>query len=265
VVHLGRVNPLLETILRRTSIRKFKAEKIPETDIKTIVECGQHAPTGGNSQLYTLIEIRDDALRKKITAICHQAERVDPGSQEFINDASHFFVVCVDVRRIEKIVQQVGERPTSHYKGPLSRLIFGIMDATLVAQNMVIAAEALGYASIYIGSITTEVSAVSKLLRLPRGVLPAVGLALGVPTEHPSVRPRFPQKIIWQIDQYRDSSPKELSQTIKLMDEAAPGWSTRQVKKFQTEKRAIQKQWEDLQTQGFLERFDLKDEHFVPF
>ncbi len=254
---------LLAAILKRTSIRKFKAQKIPEADVNTIVDCGQRAPTGGNSQLYTLIEVKDKTLRKRITEICH--------NQEFINEASHFFVVCIDIRRLEKVIQYSTEDPEYSIDGSLSRVIFGIMDASFVAQNMVIAAEILGYSSIYIGSVTTKIKEVSELLKLPKGVLPVVGLALGVPSEQPPLRPRLPKEMIWQTDQYRDSSPEKLAQAIEHMNEALQlegyykkyggdpkdkyFWSTHMCKKIMVEtlEKDEQKQMADVKQQGFLE------------
>jgi len=262
---MSKSNPLIESILNRKSIRKFKDKKIPESDIITIVDCGQRAPTGGNSQLYVLIDIRDNKLRKKITEICHD--------QQFINEASHYFVVCADVRRIDQILQKVG----TGQKCPntLSPFIFSIMDAIMVAQNMVIAAETLGYASIYIGSVANKVGEVCTLLKLPKGVLPIVGLALGISAEQPPSRPRFPRELIWHINQYQDPSPDQLAHAIEYMDTALRTegyyekygfgpkdeylWSIHVCKKFSAELafvwtvEAEQTQMEATQQQGFLE------------
>ncbi|MFQ6126924.1 MAG: nitroreductase family protein [Candidatus Heimdallarchaeota archaeon] len=262
---MSKTHPLIATILKRTSIRKFKVKKIPETDVNRIVDCGQRAPTGGNSQLYTLIEVKDKTLRKKITEICH--------NQEFIYEASHFFVICTDIRRLEKVIQYVEEDPKCSLDGTLSRFMFGIMDASFVAQNMVIAAEALGYSSIYIGSVTTKIKEVCELLKLPKGVLPVVGLALGVPAEQPPLRPRLPKEIIWQIDRYQDPSSEKLAQAIEHMDEILRlegyyekyggdpkdeyFWSTHMCKKLMVEtlENAEQIQKQGVQHQSFLENF----------
>jgi nitroreductase len=231
--------------------------------MKRIVECGLRAPTGGNSQLYTIVEVKKDTLRKKITEICH--------NQEFIYEASHYFVVCADIRRMEQVIQQAQENPECALEGSLTRLLFGVMDASFVAQNMVVAAEALGYTSIYIGSVTNKIAEVSALLELPKGVLPVVGLAIGVPAEHPPLRPRLPREMLWQVDCYRDPAPETLMQAMKDMDTAMQQegyykkyglnpseeylWSTHMCKKFSVENLAKteQKQKEDLQQQGFLE------------
>jgi len=260
---MSKKHPLLESILKRASIRKFKDEKIPDADINLIVECGLRAPTGGNSQLYTLIEVKDKTLRKTITEICH--------NQEFIYDASHYFVVCTDIRRIEHVIQHAQENPECTLEGSLTRLLFGVMDASFVAQNMVVAAEALGYTSIYIGSVTNKIAEVSELLKLPKGVLPVVGLVIGVPAEQPPLRPRLPREMLWQVDHYRDPVPETLIQAITDMDKAMQQegyyekyggdpsdeyfWSTHMCKKFWVEnlEKTEQKQKEDMQKQGFLE------------
>lgn len=255
----------------RTSIRQFKGA-IPDADIQRIIECGRRAPSSGNSQLCTLIEVKDQQLRKKITEICH--------NQEFVYDAAYFFVVCVDIRRMEKILHYVGGDETQHLPGTLRRLMSGIMDATVVAHNMVLAAEVLGYGSVYIGSVTTKIIDVSTLLNIPKGVLPVVGLAIGVPAEHPPRRPRVPLEMLWHIDQYRDPTPEEIDQATKNMDETlqqegyfekydvlkklyaeAPEgeylWSTHMCNKFGNEnpKEADRTQRNAVQKQGFLENF----------
>jgi FMN reductase (NADPH) len=262
---MSKTNLLIESILNRKSIREFTDEKIPQADINTIVEGGQRAPTGGNSQLYILIEVRDDLLRKKMTEVCH--------NQEFINEASHFFVICADTRRVEQILLKVGQGQKC--PSTLSPFVFPIMDATFVAQNMVVVAEALGYGTIYIGSVANKVAEVSTLLKLPKGVLPVVGLAIGVSAEQPPCRPRFPPELIWQIDQYRDAAPEKLTQAIEIMNEALQQegyyekyglasqseylWSTHVCRKFggelafQWTEEAEQKQKEETLQQGFLE------------
>lgn len=256
---------------KRTSIRQFKGT-IPDTDMRRIIECGQRAPSSGNSQLCTLIEVKDQQLRKKITKICH--------NQEFIYEASHFFVMCVDIRRMEKILHHVRGDATQPLPGTLRRLMSGIMDATVVAQNMVLAAEALGYGSVYIGSVTTKIKDISVVLNIPKGVLPVVGLAIGVPVEQPPLRPRIPLEMMWHIDQYRDPTSEEIAQATKHMDEtlqaegyfekyyvlkklyaeATEGeyvWSTHVKNKWGKEnpKEADHAQRTAVQRQGFLENF----------
>lgn len=79
-------------------------------------------------------------------------------------------------------------------------LLYGATDATMVAQNMVVAAEALGYGTCYIGAVQNNVDRIAEALALPPGVLPLYGLCIGVidPAHYPpTVKPRIPRALLF--------------------------------------------------------------------
>ena len=49
-VSVSQVNPVVETIMSRRSIRKYKPEAVEREKMQTIVECGINAPNGMNKQ-----------------------------------------------------------------------------------------------------------------------------------------------------------------------------------------------------------------------
>ncbi len=86
-------------------------------------------------------------------------------------------------------------------------LIYGATDATMVAQNMVVAAESLGYGTCYIGAVQNNTDRIAQDLHLPHGVLPLYGLCIGVPdpAELPPLRPRIPRDLCFFDNRYPET------------------------------------------------------------
>ena len=58
----------IETIMRRRSIRKYKPNEIPQTDLDKILESGRQAPSAANRQPWHFVVVRDKELRRKVAA-----------------------------------------------------------------------------------------------------------------------------------------------------------------------------------------------------
>ena len=56
----------LETIFSRSSVRKFKAKKVNQEDIKTILKAGMSGPTCVNSKDWSFIVVDDQKILKKM-------------------------------------------------------------------------------------------------------------------------------------------------------------------------------------------------------
>ena len=190
---------VITTLTRRSSVRKFKNEPIPASDLQTIINAARQAPTDASAQLYTILRIRDPELRQKLAHLS--------GDQQQIIDAAEFFVLLADVHRLEKLLEHRGQRlgnwpRTAHH--------FAVVDAAIAGAHLAMAAEALGYGICWIGGLLNQVDEVVELLDLPPGVLPISGLVVGVPAERPDPRPRLPQEMVVHEDSYREYDPEEL-------------------------------------------------------
>ncbi|MEN6393582.1 MAG: nitroreductase family protein, partial [Anaerolineaceae bacterium] len=106
-------NPIIETMLDRKSIRRYKNKPVPDDVIQAVVRAGQQAPFA--SQLYSIL-----LCRKKRHAF----------------GAPLLFTICVDIYKISRIMEKRNWQIVSN---DLLLLVFGIQDATLMAENMVIA------------------------------------------------------------------------------------------------------------------------------
>lgn len=64
--------PVMEIILKRRSIRKYKSEQIDDGLLETIIEAGRYAPSGGNNQTCHFIVIQNKELLVKLTALVQE-------------------------------------------------------------------------------------------------------------------------------------------------------------------------------------------------
>ena len=53
-VSVSQVNPVVETMMSRRSIRKYKPEAVEREKMQTIIECGINAPNGMNKQSWEI-------------------------------------------------------------------------------------------------------------------------------------------------------------------------------------------------------------------
>jgi FMN reductase (NADPH) len=194
---------------QRRSIRRFSSEPVKEEQIKKIVKAGQRAPTACNLQTYSIVWIRDVRLKEKVFDACAVT-----GS---IRTAPVVFVVCADVRRLSKVLDHLNhEHCFKRSHGYVVKLM-SIMDASLVAENMTLAAECLGLGSVFVGSALANQKLV-KILRLPTDVLPLALLCVGHPAEKPPIRPRWPLSSVLHVDHYKDPTKQEIEAFLKHMD-----------------------------------------------
>ena len=57
---------VIEAINTRKSIRKYKPEPIPDSDLKKILKAAQLAPSAGNKQPWKFIIIKDSETKKEL-------------------------------------------------------------------------------------------------------------------------------------------------------------------------------------------------------
>jgi FMN reductase (NADPH) len=200
-------NQVLNELFSHRSIREFKTdETIPNSHKEALEKIAQRAATSCSGQMYSFIEIEDNDLRNELYEVC--------GKQSMIKDANLFYVVLADLFRLDRLVEEVGGKCNL---GPLSGTVIAACDASFAAQNLVIAAEALGYGTIYIGTCGDKCKEVAKALQLPERVIPLFGLGIGIPAEDPPLRPRIDKSLIFHKNKYRQPTTQELQEAIEYM------------------------------------------------
>jgi nitroreductase len=201
-------NPILNTIFQRKSIRKFTSEKISREKIEYIIRAGQMAPTACKMEPYSFIIISDEDIKNQIinTMGNHKPTR------EFMEQAASWIMICVDFARQIKLLNILNIKNNF---SEISKLILGVIDAALAAENMVLAAESFGLGSCFVGSIWTAPKKIATILNLPENVLPILLLCIGYPNENPLSRPRWPIKNVLHENEYSMPDEKSIMNYIK--------------------------------------------------
>lgn len=196
------MNATLQELMQRKSIRAYENREIAPAQKQAILQAAVQAPTAGNQQLYTIVDVTSPALKEKLSESCDH--------QPFIAQGKMVLVFCADCRKWYRAFQAAGCHP--RLPGP-GDLMLAVSDATIAAQNAVVAAESLGIGSCYIGDIMENCEIHRALLHLPKYVFPCCMLVFGYPTAQQTERKK-PERVamayIVHENAYREWTEEEL-------------------------------------------------------
>lgn len=165
------MNQTISELISRKSVRAFEKKAIPDEMKRQILLAAAAAPTAGNQQLYTILDITDPALKARLSETCDH--------QPFIAEAEMVLIFCADCRKWYDAFADAGCDPRDPGAGDL---LIAVSDANIAAQNAVTAAWSLGIGSCYIGDVMENCEIHRKLLHLPEYVFPAAMIVFGWPT-----------------------------------------------------------------------------------
>jgi nitroreductase/FMN reductase [NAD(P)H] len=171
----------------------------------------------------------------------------------FIATAPRFLVFCGDHRRMRRIFELRG-RP--FVNDTLDMFMNAAVDAGLVLQAFVTAAEGLGLGCCPISVVRNHVEKLSELLELPAGVFPVAGMCVGYPSQPGWISMRLPPSVTVHVDRYDDSdlpaqladydrrrearhaTPKESQRFVERFGHAEPyGWSEDKARQYSVPER----------------------------
>lgn len=198
------MNATIELLKQHRSIRKYKDTPVPEEHVVEIISTAQAAPTSSNIQAYSVVAVREAEKRRRLAELA--------GNQPYIAESPVFLIWCADLNKIRKAIR-LHEDTELNQNAEL--FVLATIDAALAAQNAVVAAESLGYGTVYIGGIRNNPQDVTELLELPPLVYPVFGMCVGVPDQHPDIRPRLPISAVYHRETYREEG---LESDIKTYD-----------------------------------------------
>jgi len=190
---VGSMNETIKLMMQHRSIRAYSKQEPTDEMIETMVKAGMQAAFAG--QLGSVILSKDRAKNPF--------------------GAPLFFLVCVDLHRMEKVMQARGWELKS---SDSAMLLFGMQDASYLAQNLVLAAESMGLGTCYLGFVPFQAEANIKRFDLPPRVFPMVGISVGYPAEDPPVRPRYPLEVACFKEKYPELSAEQISNAMQQMD-----------------------------------------------
>jgi nitroreductase len=142
----------LDVILGRRSVRRYKSKKVPKKVLKNILEAGRLAPSAMNAQPWHFIVVTNPKIKHELS---------QGRWNKFLEEAALVIVGC-------------GEEKDS----------WSTIDVAIALENMVLAAEAQGVGSCWIGDFKEE--ELKKLLSIPDHLKVIALISFGYSAEEPS-------------------------------------------------------------------------------
>ena len=199
------ITPLINSIISRASVRKFSKKNISKELLTLLLTAAQSAPSKSNLQQYSIMVIQNQSLKNEISKLI--------GDTKWALTAPVFLLFLADIRRNIKITNHKGY---NHKNNNVDTFMNGVIDSALSMQSMISASESIGLGICPISMIRNIIEEVKNLCKLPKGVFPIAGLALGWPDEKSPVSIRLPQDIVTHYNTYNE---KNLMNKINQYDE----------------------------------------------
>ncbi|HCS30840.1 MAG TPA: oxygen-insensitive NADPH nitroreductase [Enterococcus sp.] len=178
------MNQTIKQLTDHVSVRAFKDTPLTDSQKETLVTAARSGSSSNFVQAFSIIDISDAALRSELAAITNSAP--------YVNQIGVFYVFVADLYRQATLLEANGESLAGIQS--MESLMVSIVDTTIAAQNMAVAAESLDLGICYIGGIRNDIDKVAKLLDLPPFTVPVFGLTIGHPVSKNNPKPRMPQK-----------------------------------------------------------------------
>lgn len=184
---------------QHVTIRSFTNEDIPEKMLTDILEAGRRAPTSSNMQAYSIIVVKDPAVKKELAVLA--------GNQKQVETCPVFLAFCADLHRLNKACELHDVEMTNN----LETFLISTIDASLVGMSVQTGAESMGLGAVMIGAMRNHPAEVAKLLRLPKHVYVTFGMCLGWPVKEniPPQKPRLPQELVIHNERYNQTDPTD--------------------------------------------------------
>ena len=236
--------PLALLLSHRTQ-RRYKPDRVPDDVLEMALAAALSAPSKSDLQQVGIVVVRDRAKQTTIGGWIPD--------MPWIAQAPLFMVFCGDHRRMRRVSELRG-RPFPN--DTLDMFMNAAVDAGLVLQAFITAAEALGLGCCPISVVRNHVEKLAALLELPPGVFPVAGLCVGYPLQPGWISLRLPPAITVHTDRYDDrdlpaqleaydrrrearhATPKESQRYVERFGYTEPyGWSEDKARQYSTPER----------------------------
>ena len=175
------VNPVLNNVMARRSIRKYLDKPVEHEKLEVIVKCGINAPSGMNRQPWIVRVVEDQKLIAEVNEVFKQEnpEQVarDKDFKNMFRNAPNLICVCTPANG------------------------GGELDAGLLGENMMLAAQSMGLGTCCLGGPVRFLLSNEKCkffldrLDIPADYKLNYILAIGYPDEQPDAKPRDASKV----------------------------------------------------------------------
>ena len=197
-----RNNRVLSVVLNRRSVRHFTEKEIPDDVFAAILEAGRLAPSTVNLQTWSFALFTAGSWQEMF-------DRPTPFR------APRAVVILADTHRVR---QAFDAFPQS----PLVEHTVAVMNASLAAMNMTVAAEALGVSSVMLSetgrSGLLDAGYLKEKLALPDRVIPIMTIVFGYPRAgHHAMPPKLPLEAICFEGSYSETDRAVMEEWLAQM------------------------------------------------
>lgn len=189
------MDPMIARVLGRRVHREYADSPVSDALIDLLLAVAFSAPSKSDYQQASVIKVDDAAKRAAIAAAVPD--------MPWIAAAPRFLIFLGDSRRLDRICSLHG---TERANGGLEGLFNATVDAALVMQTFLLAAESAGLGCCPISYVRYHMDTVARELALPDGVFPVAGLCVGYPVGEGRVSPRLPFAATVHRDVYDDGA-----------------------------------------------------------
>ena len=167
------MNPVLQFVFSRRSIRKYQKKEVSGEVITDLLEAGMAAPSAVKKDPWHFIVIRQRQTLDKMVEFMPNAQ--------MLKQATGAIVVCGDITKAHD--QQES---------------YMVQDLSAAVENILLAANALGLGTCWLGvhPRPDRMDNVRTLFELPDNIIPMCGIAIGWPTEKLRARTRFNPDVV---------------------------------------------------------------------
>jgi nitroreductase len=170
----GQWMDALECIMTRRSVRKFSDREVDNETLRKVVEAARYAPSWANTQCWEFILVKDPAIREQLITTMPEG---NPARKAVVQ--APVVVAMLGKHKLSGFYQ--GQAATNKED------TWYMYDVGLAAENMSLAAHALGLGSVILGLF--DAARAEQILAVPAGVSLVALMPLGYPEKVPATAP----------------------------------------------------------------------------
>lgn len=186
-MHQPQERPLsaLDAIFMRRSVRAYTPQKLDESTIRSLLDAAVQAPTAMHTEPWAFVVVQDDAMLKRVS---------DRAKGSWAKEAAHYrdLHAGVDAATESAFAERFASPDFCVFYDASTLIVicakpmgpFVVADCWLAAENVTLAACALGLGTCYIGSAVPALNSpeVKSELGIPPDVDPVAPIIVGVPS-----------------------------------------------------------------------------------
>jgi len=190
-----------DVVLHQRACRHFAPDPVPDDDVARMLAAAVHAPSAENAQPWVFVVVRDADQRRRIAELTRRLWDGGAGQHSRPRLAAGLFTdVDSSVRAgfggAPVLVVVAGDGRDATTRRMLGASIFPAV------QNLVLAANALGYGSALMTLATLASADLSAIVELPEGIEPIAVVPVGRPARPLGAPRREPAASKTYIDRY---------------------------------------------------------------